>query len=94
MLAREPADTRVVVVAHNNHIQKKPVSFDGELTAIPMGCYLAMPMQGDRGYRRCAIERSCPHLPAVELAGAREYGYCRHGGLHGHSRRHLRRCSG
>lgn len=41
MLEREPAETRVVVVAHNNHIQKKPVSFDGEVTAIPMGCYLA-----------------------------------------------------
>lgn len=29
------------VLAHNNHIQKTPLSFSGELTAVPMGQHLA-----------------------------------------------------
>ncbi|GAB3556864.1 erythromycin esterase [Actinopolyspora lacussalsi] len=33
-------DTRIVLAAHNNHIQKTPVYFDGELAALPMGYYL------------------------------------------------------
>ncbi|WP_228813272.1 erythromycin esterase family protein [Nocardia flavorosea] len=31
---------RIVLVAHNAHIQKEPVSFDGHLTGFPMGHYL------------------------------------------------------
>lgn len=31
---------RIVVAAHNAHIQKEPVAFDGHLTGFPMGHYL------------------------------------------------------
>lgn len=39
-LERLEPDTRVVLVAHNAHILKRPVSFDGRLTGLPMGLYL------------------------------------------------------
>ncbi|MFF2138703.1 erythromycin esterase family protein [Streptomyces sp. NPDC058193] len=32
-----PAGTRIVLAAHNAHIQKAPLSFDGHLTGLPMG---------------------------------------------------------
>ncbi|GAA2130025.1 erythromycin esterase family protein [Actinomadura napierensis] len=32
--------TRVVLVAHNAHIQKAPISFNGQLTGFPMGQHL------------------------------------------------------
>ncbi|TVT32745.1 erythromycin esterase family protein [Amycolatopsis rhizosphaerae] len=32
--------TRIVLAAHNAHIQKTPVFFDGRLTGLPMGQYL------------------------------------------------------
>lgn len=32
--------TRVVLVAHNAHVQKTPISFNGQLTGFPMGHYL------------------------------------------------------
>jgi erythromycin esterase len=65
MLAREPADARVVVVAHNNHIQKKPVSFDGELAAIPMGCYLAREL-GER-YRAVGLTHLGQRVPEMSF---------------------------
>ncbi len=68
MLAREPADTRVVVVAHNNHIQKMPVSFDGELTAIPMGCYLAREL-GER-YRSVGLTHLGQRVPEMSFPEA------------------------
>ncbi|PXX70881.1 erythromycin esterase [Nocardia tenerifensis] len=39
-LARCAPGTRMVLMAHNAHIQKEPVSFDGRLTRFPMGHYL------------------------------------------------------
>src|SRR5699024_5778700 len=33
--------TKIVLVAHNTHIQKTPVRYDGHLAALPMGHYLA-----------------------------------------------------
>ncbi|SHF19833.1 erythromycin esterase [Mariniphaga anaerophila] len=32
---------KMVLLAHNNHLQKTPVSFAGELTSVPMGQHLA-----------------------------------------------------
>jgi erythromycin esterase len=32
--------TRIVLVAHNAHIQKTPIAFDGHLTGLPMGQHL------------------------------------------------------
>jgi erythromycin esterase len=35
-----PPGGRIVYVAHNNHVQKTPVMFDGALTAYPAGLFL------------------------------------------------------
>lgn len=35
------ADTRIVLMAHNMHIQKTPVRHGGDFSALPMGYYLA-----------------------------------------------------
>ncbi|MER5228177.1 erythromycin esterase family protein [Streptomyces flaveus] len=39
-LERFEPGTRVVLAAHNAHIQKSPISFDGHLTTLPMGQHL------------------------------------------------------
>jgi erythromycin esterase len=39
-LQRSGPGTRIVLAAHNAHIQKTPVSFDGHLTGLPMGQHL------------------------------------------------------
>ncbi|NJP24685.1 erythromycin esterase family protein [Microbispora sp. SCL1-1] len=39
-LERFGPGTRIVLAAHNAHIQKTPVSFDGHLTGLPMGQHL------------------------------------------------------
>ncbi|MEV3985950.1 erythromycin esterase family protein [Nonomuraea sp. NPDC049758] len=36
-LERSGPGTRIVLAAHNAHIQKAPISFDGQLTGFPMG---------------------------------------------------------
>ncbi|MFD5871953.1 erythromycin esterase family protein [Streptomyces sp. NPDC060322] len=39
-LERLAPGTRIVLVAHNAHIQKTPIAFDGHLTGLPMGQHL------------------------------------------------------
>ncbi|MEU9193127.1 erythromycin esterase family protein [Streptomyces hundungensis] len=39
-LNRLEPTARVVLIAHNAHIQKTPISFDGHLTGLPMGQHL------------------------------------------------------
>ncbi|MFC4112872.1 erythromycin esterase family protein [Nonomuraea zeae] len=39
-LERFAPGTRIVLAAHNAHIQKTPVSFNGQLTGLPMGQHL------------------------------------------------------
>jgi erythromycin esterase len=39
-LERSAPGTRIVLAAHNAHIQKAPIAFDGHLTALPMGQHL------------------------------------------------------
>ncbi|GAA4924380.1 erythromycin esterase [Stackebrandtia albiflava] len=39
-LERLGPGTRMVLAAHNAHIQKAPISFDGRLTSLPMGQHL------------------------------------------------------
>ncbi|MFF2555162.1 erythromycin esterase family protein [Nocardia sp. NPDC058058] len=46
-LERSAPGTRVVLVAHNAHIQKEPVSFDGHLAGFPMGYYLHRALGAD-----------------------------------------------
>ncbi|RDI53947.1 erythromycin esterase family protein [Nocardia mexicana] len=46
-LQRSEPGTRIVLAAHNAHIQKEPVSFDGHLTGFPMGHYLRRALGDD-----------------------------------------------
>ncbi|MGW5674216.1 erythromycin esterase family protein [Streptomyces sp. NPDC003860] len=46
-LDRFEPGTRVVLAAHNAHIQKTPVSFDGHLTGLPMGQHLHRALGAD-----------------------------------------------
>lgn len=38
---QENPNLKILLLAHNNHIQKTSLSFSGELTAVPMGQHLA-----------------------------------------------------
>jgi len=40
-MVRTNPNMKIILLAHNNHIQKTPVSFSGEFTAVPMGQHLA-----------------------------------------------------
>ncbi|NKY54097.1 erythromycin esterase family protein [Nocardia vermiculata] len=46
-LQRNDPGARAVLLAHNAHIQKQPVSFDGHLTGFPMGHYLQQALGED-----------------------------------------------
>ncbi|MCX3058234.1 erythromycin esterase family protein [Streptomyces beihaiensis] len=46
-LERLGPETRIVLAAHNAHIQKTPVSFDGRLTGLPMGQHLHRALNDD-----------------------------------------------
>lgn len=62
-MVRMNPDMKIIVLAHNNHIQKTPVSFSGELTAIPMGQHLA-----DReDYRAIALTHLGPTVPEMDF---------------------------
>lgn len=54
---------RIVLAAHNNHIQKTHVEFDRALTAFPMGQHLAR-MLGD-DYRSIAVTHTADHVPEM-----------------------------
>jgi erythromycin esterase len=72
-LGRAGPDTRIAVVAHNNHIQKTPVSFGGQLTALPMGHYLARALGDD--YRAVALTHTADHVPEMVLDETGEVGF-------------------
>ncbi|GAA3146525.1 erythromycin esterase family protein [Planomonospora alba] len=52
-LQRSGPGTRIVLAAHNAHIQKTPVSFNGRLTGLPMGQHLHNALGDD--YRAFAL---------------------------------------
>jgi len=56
-------DTRIVLAAHNNHIQKTPNEFDGAITALPMGRYLAEALGDD--YVAIAATHTAGHVPEM-----------------------------
>ncbi len=56
-------DARIVVAAHNNHIQKTPVGFDGVTTALPMGQHLAGLMGDD--YVSIAVTHTDTTVPEM-----------------------------
>ncbi|TDE48504.1 erythromycin esterase family protein [Nonomuraea mesophila] len=60
-LERLGPDDRVIVVAHNNHIQKTLVTYDGYPTALPMGHHLARGL--GRHYRAVGLTHTAGEVP-------------------------------
>jgi erythromycin esterase len=60
-LDRLAPDARLVVIAHNNHIQKSPVIYEGYPTALPMGHHLARDLGGH--YRAVGLTHTAGHVP-------------------------------
>ncbi|BFV60827.1 erythromycin esterase family protein [Kitasatospora sp. CMC57] len=72
----EPAD-RVVLVAHNAHIQKTPVAFDGLLTGLPMGQHLHNTL-GDT-YFALGLTSTAGHTAEMRRDEAARFGFTVHG---------------
>ncbi|MEV0237057.1 erythromycin esterase family protein [Nonomuraea sp. NPDC050786] len=73
-LARADAGARMVLVAHNSHIQKTPVTFDGYLAGLPMGHYLARDL--GRQYRAVALTHTAGQVPEMSVtAGDSPVGF-------------------
>lgn len=53
---------KMLLLAHNNHIQKTPLSFSGELTAVPMGQHLAH----REDYRAIGVTHLGPTVPEMQ----------------------------
>lgn len=68
----DPAE-RVVVVAHNNHVQKTPVYFDGHLAALPLGYYLARDL--DQDYRSLAMTHTAGTVPEMYPDDSHDLGF-------------------
>ncbi|QPP08885.1 erythromycin esterase family protein [Streptomyces bathyalis] len=66
-------DARIVLAAHNNHIQTTALEFDGALTALPMGQHLRR-MLG-RDYRSVALVHTADHVPEMFPDPSAEVGF-------------------
>ncbi|MEV0624110.1 erythromycin esterase family protein [Nonomuraea sp. NPDC050404] len=60
-LERLEPGTRLVVIAHNNHIQKRVVSYEGYPAALPMGYHLARAL--GRDYRTVGLTHTADEVP-------------------------------
>ncbi|MFG2139775.1 erythromycin esterase family protein [Streptomyces sp. NPDC048650] len=65
--------TRIVLAAHNSHIQKTTLEFGGALTAPPMGRHLHR-MFG-RDYRSVALTHTADHVPEMYPDQAAKVGF-------------------
>lgn len=66
--------TKVVLVAHNMHIQKTPVRHDGRFSALPMGYYLARELGED--YVAVALTHTGSTVPEMDVtAGGSAVGF-------------------
>jgi erythromycin esterase len=54
---------RMVVIAHNNHIQKTPVTYEGYPAALPMGYHLTRDLGHD--YRAIGLTHTAGHVPEM-----------------------------
>ncbi|NIH80367.1 erythromycin esterase family protein [Amycolatopsis viridis] len=72
-LDRLPAGARVVLAAHNNHLQRTPVAFGGQLTTMPMGQLLHRVLGDD--YRPLALTHTANHVPEMYPDGEGELGF-------------------
>jgi pimeloyl-ACP methyl ester carboxylesterase len=68
----QPGD-RIAYVAHNNHLQKTPVMFDGELVAYPVGLFLARAL-GDR-YVAVALTHLGSRVPEMAVPAPTSVGF-------------------
>ncbi|WP_116215449.1 erythromycin esterase family protein [Streptomyces olivoreticuli] len=65
--------TRMVLAAHNAHIQKTPVSFDGHLTGLPMGHHLQRALGED--YFALGVTSTAGHTAEMHLDEAARFGF-------------------
>lgn len=73
-LDRLDPDTKIVLLAHNAHIQRTPVVYDGEIQVYPMGYHLAR-MLGEQ-YAAVGVTSSAGTTAALEPDGTSEpYGF-------------------
>ena len=72
-LARVDPGARVVLVAHNAHIQTTPISFDGHLTGLPMGQQLQRAL-GD-GYFALALTSITGHTADMQRDEETPFGF-------------------
>jgi erythromycin esterase len=72
-LDRLPRASRVVLAAHNNHIQKTPVVFDGQLAALPLGFYLERALGS--AYRALAMTHTADEVPEMHPDESPEVGF-------------------
>lgn len=64
---------RIVLAAHNNHIQKTPSVFDGTLSGLTMGGYLARDLGED--YVAIAATHTAGHVPEMLPDAAAPVGF-------------------
>ncbi|ADD42388.1 erythromycin esterase family protein [Stackebrandtia nassauensis] len=64
---------RMLLAAHNAHIQKAPVSYGGQLSAFPMGFHLAEMFGSD--YVALALTSMAGHTAEMELDESAHFGF-------------------
>lgn len=72
-LEHAPPGAKMVLAAHNAHIQKTPVAFDGQLTGFPMGHHLAGQFGDD--YFALALTSMAGHTAEMELDESARFGF-------------------
>ncbi|GGP87183.1 erythromycin esterase family protein [Saccharothrix coeruleofusca] len=72
-LERSGPRNRMVLVAHNAHIQKTPVSFAGRLTGLPMGQHLHNALGDD--YFALALTSTTGHTPEMRRDENTRFGF-------------------
>lgn len=72
-LDHEAEGARVVLAAHNAHIQKTPVSFEGRLTTLPMGQHLHAALGDD--YFALALTSVGGHTAEMRLDETARFGF-------------------
>ncbi|WP_214414711.1 erythromycin esterase family protein [Sphaerisporangium fuscum] len=72
-LERSEPGTRIVLAAHNAHIQKEPISFNGHLTGLPMGQYLHSALGDD--YFALALTSTAGHTADMRPDEDARFGF-------------------
>ncbi|MDQ7904419.1 erythromycin esterase family protein [Phytohabitans sp. ZYX-F-186] len=66
-------ETRIVLAAHNNHIQRAPVSYGGVLTTLPMGLHLDRALGG--AYLPIAVTSTADRTAEMRLDSSAPAGF-------------------